>query len=297
MRGAVRDSVLMRMQASNHPIAPASLPESAFFFVNGPYRLFGVLHRPAAALARGRGFVFCYPCFEEKLWTHRVFVSLARDLAARGYHVLRFDFMGQGDSDGDFEQSTVSSCLSDLTCAIKRLRQEIGADAEISLLGLRFGALLAAVHAESEANIASLVLWDPLTDGAAYMQEVLLSNLATQSAVLQKIRFTREDLVVQMRAGSSVNIEGYELAYGLYESATQLNLTGAKTFSRPCLVVQIGRANQKPKKNLQALCDAYPQADLALTVEEPFWKEIKTFYPRAPNLFTTTFDWLHTHER
>lgn len=285
------------MQASNRSIAPTSLSESAFFFANGAYRLFGVLHRPAPEHARGRGFVFCYPCFEEKLWTHRVFVSLARELAARGYHVLRFDFMGQGDSDGDFEQSTVSSCLSDLSCAINQLRQEIGADAEVSLLGLRFGALLAAVHAERDSKIASLVLWDPVTDGAAYMQEVLLSNLATQSAVHLKIRFTREDLVAQMRAGNTVNIEGYELSYGLYDSATQLNLTGSKTFSAPCLVVQIGRANQKPKKNLQALCDAYPQAQLALSVEEPFWKEIKTFYPRAQNLFATTFDWLHKHER
>lgn len=284
------------MQASN-PIAPVPLPETAFFFANGAYRLFGVLHRPAPELARGRGFVFCYPCFEEKLWTHRVFVSLARDLAARGYHVLRFDFMGQGDSDGDFEQSTVSSCLSDLSCAVNRLRQEIGADAVVSLLGLRFGASLAAVYADSDPTIAGLVLWDPVTDGAAYMQEVLLSNLATQSAVHLKIRFTREDLVAQMRTGNTVNIEGYELSHGLYDSATQLNINASRMFSGPCLVVQIGRANQKPKKNLQALCDAYPQAELGMSVEEPFWKEIKTFYPRAQNLFATTFDWLRKYER
>lgn len=285
------------MQPSSPQIAQEPLPESALFFANGSYRLFGVLHRPAPALARGRGFVFCYPCFEEKLWTHRVFVSLARELAAHGYHVLRFDFMGHGDSDGDFEQSTVASRLSDLACALTLLRREIGSETGVGIVGLRFGALLAAVHAERDPHVASLILWDPVVDGAAYMQEVLLSNLATQSAVHQQIRFTREDLAAQMRAGNTVNIEGYELSDALYASASQLNLAAAKNFTGPSLIVQIGRDNQKPKKQLESLRASYRRAELSLCVEEPFWKEIKTFYPRAPRLFAATLDWLQTHDR
>ena len=45
-------------------------------------------------------FVFCHPLTEEKLWTHRVFVTFARELAAAGHTVLRFDYRGNGDSDG-----------------------------------------------------------------------------------------------------------------------------------------------------------------------------------------------------
>jgi exosortase A-associated hydrolase 2 len=267
-----------------------------FFFHNGDYRLFGILHRPAAPVARQRGFVFCYPCFEEKLWTHRVFVSLARELAARGYHVLRFDPMGHGDSDGDFEQSTVTTRLSDLACAVGTLRQEIGVDAGISLLGLRLGATLAATHAERDPEIASLVLWDPVTDGAPYMQEVLLSNLATQSAVHQQIRFTREDLVAQMRSGQTVNIEGYALSHALYDEVSRLQITGERRFAGPCLIVQTGRANQKAKRNLEELRVGYRQAELSMCVEEPFWKEIKTFYPRAANLAGITLNWLQAHD-
>lgn len=284
------------MATSTLTIVQQPLPETPFFFHNGPYRLFGVLHRPQDSIARGQGFVFCYPCFEEKLWTHRVFVSLARELTARGYHVLRFDFMGHGDSDGEFEESTIASRLSDLSCAVRRLRQEIGPEATVGLLGLRLGALLAAVHAESDPKIASLVLWDPITDGAPYMQEVLLSNLATQSAVHQQIRFTREDLVTQMCAGNTVNIEGYELSHALYDETTRLQISGQREFAGPCLIVQIGRSNQKPKKQLEALRSAYPRAQLAMSVEESFWKEIKTFYPRAENLFGITFDWLQAHD-
>jgi pimeloyl-ACP methyl ester carboxylesterase len=203
--------------------------------------------------------------------------------------------MGHGDSDGDFEQSSIRTRLSDLACAVNTLRHEIGSDTGVGLLGLRFGATLAAVYAENDPNIARLMLWDPITEGAPYMQEVLLSNLATQSAVYQKIRFTREDLAAQMRAGDTVNIEGYELSHALYDEASQLCLAGPRKYSGACLIVQIGRSNQKPKKNLEALRSAYTQADLAMSVEEPFWKEIKTYYPRADNLFGVTFNWLQAH--
>lgn len=212
-----------------------------------------------------------------------------------GYHVLRFDYMGHGDSDGDFEHSTIRTRLSDLACAVSTLRQEIGSETGVGLLGLRFGATLAAVHAESDPAIARLVMWDPITDGASYMQEILLSNLATQSAVHQQIRFTREDLVAQMRAGNMVNVEGYELSHALYDEASHLHLAGTRKYTGPCLIVQIGRRNQKPKKNLEALRSAYSRADLAMSVEEPFWKEIKIFYPRAGDLFGVTFNWLQTH--
>ena len=282
------------MLTPHHPSTKETLSETPFFFRNGQYQLFGILHRPANSVARGQGFVFCHPCFEEKLWAHRVFVTLARELTADGYHVLRFDYMGHGDSDGDFTHSTIGSRLSDLACAINLLRQEIGNDARVGLLGLRLGATLAAVHAESDAKIARLVLWDPIIDGAPYMQEVLLSNLATQSAVHKQIRFTRDDLVAQMRSGNTVNIEGYELSHELFDETTRLQISEDRKYNGPTLIVQIGRNNQKPKKNLELLSSAYPRAELVMCVEEPFWKEIKTFYPRAENLFNVTFNWLQT---
>lgn len=127
------------------------------------------------------------------------------------------------------------------------------------------------------------------------MQEVLLSNLATQSAVHQQIRFTREDLVAQMRAGSTVNIEGYEMSPRFYDEASRLNCIDPRKYSGPCLVVQIGRNDQKPRRNIEALRSAYSRAELKMCVEEPFWKEIKTYYPRADRLFGVTLDWVQAN--
>lgn len=274
----------------------SSISEKPFFFRNGSNQLFGVLHHPQAAKVKTQGFVFCHPCFEEKLWAHRVFVGMARELAQRGYPVLRFDYMGHGDSDGDFEQTTVETRLADIGSAVQTLQNETGV-AQVGLLGLRFGATLAALSANSLTGVTRLVLWDPVVDGAAYMQEVLLSNLATQSAVHQKILHTREELVAQMQRGQAVNIEGYGLTQAFYSETTAINLQQPDSYRGLCLIAQIGRANQKPKKNLEALLAKYPMGELVLCTEELFWKEIKAYCPRAESLYQVTLDWLAKHER
>src|SRR5262245_18163177 len=79
--------------------------ETPFYFGRESSPLFGVFHAPARTTCLP-AFVFCHPFAEEKLWTHRVFVSFARRLAAEGYPVLRFDYMGNGDSAGDFRDSS-----------------------------------------------------------------------------------------------------------------------------------------------------------------------------------------------
>jgi len=294
---------VVEQECGNHHESPecmSNLPPTAkathfhekpFFFQNGKYQLFGILHRPLSNNTQSTGFVFCHPCFEEKLWAHRVYVGMARELARQGYPVLRFDYMGHGDSDGDFEQATVTSRLSDIACAVQTLQKETGVTAT-GLLGLRFGATLAALSADELHGITHLALWDPLVDGAAYMQEVLLSNLATQSAVHQKILHTREELVAQMEGGTTVNIEGYGLTHALYTEASAIRLQDSRAFAGRCLIAQIGRVNQKPKKNIEALYAGYTQAELVLCTEEPFWKEIKPYTPRADNLYRSTLDWL-----
>ena len=266
--------------------------ETPFFFQNGSYNLFGILHEPENN-TRDAGFVFCAPFAEEKLWTHRVFVNFARELANRGYSVLRFDFMGHGDSDGNFEDSTIETRLSDIKCALQTLKEKVPLIKETSILGLRFGATLALITAENVPDIRKLILWDPIIDGSRYMQEILRINLTTQTAIYKEIRNTREDMVQMMKEGQTVNIDGYELSYDLFQQASNLNLlNGEVNFPGDCLLVQISRKEQNFKKDLEKLRELYSECDLILSIEEPFWKEIKLYYSKAKNLFHDTLEWL-----
>ncbi len=63
-------------------------------------------------------FCHCFTCSKETITTYR----LSRLLAEQGYGVLRFDFSGLGNSEGDFSDTTFSSMQNDLKSAINFLK-------------------------------------------------------------------------------------------------------------------------------------------------------------------------------
>jgi len=267
--------------------------ETPFFIDNGRHRLFAVLHEPQAPV-QGEAFVFCHPIAEEKLWAHRVFVTFARQLAADGHPVLRVDLTGSGDSEGDFGDVSVATCVDDIRTAIGEVRRRSSA-AHVSLLGLRFGATLASLVAEREGDIKRLVLWAPIVDGDRHLQELLRINVATQTAVYREVRHDRVELIGQMRAGGTVNVDGYEMGFSMCSQLSGIKLAATRKLHRgPCLVAQIDRQSGRTDPELQAFAGGYERSTLISVAEQPFWKEIAHFYDRAPALFAATAEWLRT---
>jgi exosortase A-associated hydrolase 2 len=272
--------------------------ETPFFFKREDASLFGLLHSPTGDVAK-TGFVVSHSFAEEKLWSHRVIVSFARALARRGYPVLRFDYMGAGDSTGDTPDTSLDSHRADFVAAVNELTQRVPALERVGVVGLRFGAAIAALVAEQGApeklRNGPLILWDPVLDGDAYFQELLRMNLSTQLAVFGKVQETREMLADKIRGGGTVNVDGYELGKALFESAGRADLLvpTAKTHAGPVLVMQI-TANEKNKNrdDQEALARAYGKGTFARSVEQPFWREIKPFYGNAVNLERDTLAWL-----
>jgi alpha/beta superfamily hydrolase len=62
-------------------------------------------------------FAHCFTCGKNIASASRI----SRALAARGIAVLRFDFTGLGNSDGDFANSNFSSNIEDLVSAARAL--------------------------------------------------------------------------------------------------------------------------------------------------------------------------------
>jgi exosortase A-associated hydrolase 2 len=269
--------------------------ETPFFFPDGTGRLFGVFH-DASGPAQRLPFVFCHPFGEEKLWTHRVFVTFARALAGLGHPVLRFDYRGNGDSSGAFADSSIATALDDLDVAIGTLKARTDS-AAVGLVGLRLGATLAATAAAARTDVSRLVLWAPIVDGGRYAQDLLRINVTTQLAVYREVRQDRVALVEAMRHGQTANVDGYEVGIAMYEGLGQLSLKGGgAVFAGPTLIVQLDRgAAAAPQPELAALSARYAGATLAQAQEEPFWKEIDRFYDTAPNLFAVTLDWMTRH--
>lgn len=282
--------------AMTHAVeAPDKISEVPCFFSHETgAALFGVIYHPVGESDRMEGFVFVDAFAEEKLWAQRVMVSYARRLARLGYTVLRFDFRGHGDSDGRFEETSVSSRLADIRCAAGFLREQTGGRLQnINLLGLRFGATLALLAARDLPGVRRLVLWEPIINGTKYMKELLRSNLVTQTAVYKAIRFTRDDLVEQMKQGGTVNSEGYLLSYTLYAEAEAIDLLAAEGGTQAAtLLVQIGSPGQPVKRDFVAMQERLARCRAVAVAEESFWKEIKTYYAEAGALFQETTAWL-----
>ncbi len=277
--------------------------EQPFFFLLEETRLFGMWHLPRNSVS-STAFLMSHPFGEEKLWSHRVYVSMARALANRGHRVLRFDYRGAGDSSGSSADTSLATHLDDMSMAFEMLVANQPSIERVGLLGLRLGGAIAAVFAErmtGDSRLANgpLILWDPVMNGASYFHEQLRSNLTTQIAAYGAVQEDREALRARIQKGGTVNVDGYEIGQPLFDSCARLDLLhdGPKQHQGPVLVVQIAATDKQAQRaDLEALAGSYPRGVCMRAIEQPFWREIKTFYGRADNLQRMTLDWLE-HER
>jgi len=140
-----------------------------FFFGRSESHLFGAYDSPPAGGARGA--VLCYPFGREYLLAHGTFRLLARSLSAAGYHVLRFDYSGTGDSAGELADASEAQWIDDIHAAIDETK-DLGQLGQVALIGMRYGGALAALAARGRRDVDRLVLWDPTSDGASYLASV-----------------------------------------------------------------------------------------------------------------------------
>src|SRR5687768_9492003 len=139
-----------------------------FYFGTSGHRLFGV-YDPPREPDRRTGVVLCYPWGPEYLRAHRPFRFLAVLLASAGHHVLRFDYHGTGDSGGDQNGGGPPSWRVDIGAAIDELK-DMADPREVTVCGLRMGAVWALQVAAERKDIHRVVAWDPILDGRAYTQ-------------------------------------------------------------------------------------------------------------------------------
>ena len=144
----------------------------AFYFGPPGRRLFGAYHAPDGTPVTARGVVICQPVGHEYLRTHRALRNLAALLARQGHPVLRFDYYGCGDSEGETADGTVDQWIADISVAVDELRRTARVS-RVSLVGVRLGAALAARAAEKRPDVDALNLWDPVVHGRRYVEELV----------------------------------------------------------------------------------------------------------------------------
>lgn len=142
------------------------------YFGRSPKSLFGVYHPPKAAQARTAGVVLCYPFGQEYMRAHRAFRQMALLLTKAGFHVLRFDYYGTGDSSGEAGDVSLTQWVEDAGAAADELKETAEVQ-RVAFVGLRLGAAVAALAASKRDDVDQVVLWDPAVRGADYLAEIL----------------------------------------------------------------------------------------------------------------------------
>ena len=146
-----------------------------FRFTGTRGALFGAYH-VASASESGLGVLLCNPFGQEAIRSHRMFRVLAARLARGGSPSFRFDYFGTGDSDGEDEEVSIGQWTEDLLAADEELRRRSGC-LKVSWAGLRLGATVAAITSSvAHRPPDSLLLWDPIVNGSAWLDELAESH-------------------------------------------------------------------------------------------------------------------------
>jgi uncharacterized protein len=125
--------------------------------ING-YRLAYALHDAGSM----RLVIMCHGFRSSMIGPNRLFVRVARELAAHGISSLRFDQYGSGNSEGDFVDSSFDGWIR----AIVTLANEhIAAGHRVALLGQSMGGSAAICVAEElGARLSGIAAWVPGTN-------------------------------------------------------------------------------------------------------------------------------------
>ena len=142
------------------------------FFGSSDRQLFGAYHAPVARVPARGAAVLCPPWGQEYIVCHRTLRRLATRLSERGFHVLRFDYYGTGDSAGEREEGDLSSWYADAELAVDELRDMSG-QSNVACIGVRLGAVVAWRLGMNRPDVSTVVMWDPVVDGADYVDELI----------------------------------------------------------------------------------------------------------------------------
>jgi len=203
-------------------------------------------HRVSGILATlqdniDRVAVLCHGFLSNKnSTTNKILTTL---LLEQGIAALRFDFFGQGESEGPFEQITVSLAVKQALAALDHVASK--GYRRIGLVGSSFGGLVTLLAAAKWPSLYCLALKCPVPD----FPEML------------ELEFGKHGMAEWKRTGTIPDVTGgqgrVKLQYRFYEDcARHLGYDAAKIITAPTLIVQGERDDYVPLHQSRRLYDA-----------------------------------------
>lgn len=204
-------------------------------------RLVGVLHYGNADADVGVVIVVGGPQY--RVGSHRQFLLAARQIAAAGVPVLRFDVRGMGDSEGAFP--SFEALGPDIHAAIDALVERVPELSGVVLLGLCDAASANLIYCRSDPRVLGLILMNPWVrtpqgEAQAYLRHYYLQRVL-QKSFWRKI-FSREFAPLRSARGFAQSLRSARARkVPAREHFVERMLCGWTGFGRPVLLAISGR--------------------------------------------------------
>jgi alpha/beta superfamily hydrolase len=185
-------------------------------------------HRVAAILTRptdetDRVAVLCHGFLSSK--NSSTNNALTRMLTGHGIATFRFDFFGQAESEGPFDQITITLAIEQATAAIDLMRQK--GFCRIGLMGSSFGGLVSILTAAQRTDLDCLALKCPVVD---FAEELRLEFGPDEMA-----RWKATDTIPNIMGGPN----RIRLRYAFYEDALRhIAYDPAQSINTSTIIVQ-----------------------------------------------------------
>jgi len=144
------------------------MEEKLFYLNNEGRNLFVHVHIPDCK--HNNAYLFLNPILDEKKRAQKFLSETARVLCKEGSLVIRFDYYGTEDSEGELYDFDLDSCMNDISFILDLIKTDYNTTA-INVLGLRIGGSLALILSKSTDYIKNLILIEPIADGKRFLLE------------------------------------------------------------------------------------------------------------------------------
>lgn len=128
-------------------------------------KLFGILHEPEKPVQKSIAIILLSPGVKMRVAPHGMYTRMAQRYVEMGFPVLRFDFYGLGDAEGEIELKQLANVyntiqlgryVEDTLASMDWMQQEYGFSSFI-VGGLCGGAITGLLTAETDMRITGLL--------------------------------------------------------------------------------------------------------------------------------------------
>ena len=200
--------------------------ETTFQIRHSEWTLAATLHRPepeerVSGAALTPLVVICHGFVGSRIGVDRLFVKTARELAAAGHAVLRFDYAGCGESEGDYGAGGLDAMVAETRAVLDHaLAMPVIDKEDVTLLGHSLGGAVAILTASVDKRVSKLVLWSPVANPSGDI-----------------VRIVGKDVYELALAEGRADYLGYGLTAGFFRSLSAHHpFQEARKFNGPILL-------------------------------------------------------------